>query len=61
MNPKKFRRALLKAGLLQKDFAKLSGMKITNVSVLCNRETNPTEKTIRKICEITGCEPEDLW
>ena len=61
MKPANFRRVLQNAGLLQKDFAKLAGMDITNVSFLANNETNPTEKTIKKICKVTGCKPEDLW
>lgn len=57
---RKIKRLLDAKGLTQREFSKLVGISESNISTIINHESNMRESTIKRICEILGCEPTDI-
>ena len=60
MKGEKLKAKLKERGMTQNEFAEKLGTDKANVSKMMKGETNFTEKTIRKICEILSIEPNEI-
>lgn len=60
MQGKKVKEILKDIGMTQQELAQRLDMRETNLSKLLNKKSNPTESTIKRLCEILGCTPNDI-
>lgn len=60
MRGKTLRRLMVKRGISQQQLADALGLKKSNVSVMCNKITNPTEKRLKELAEVLGCTVDEL-
>lgn len=59
-NPGKLRSLLGQRGMTQKELAEQIETTEQNVSRMVNGGINATENTIKKICEVLKCTPNDI-
>lgn len=48
-------------GITQKELAKKMGLTESRVSHMLKKERDVLTSTLKKICEIVGCDPKDIW